>query len=86
MPRERGYGGEFGRGSRYDQAFEQAIEAFWTAVERIYQGRVFPGDLNVEDDIRFGAEAGRAILLWLSERHPDPEVREEALRRARELR
>lgn len=76
---------DFGRGSRYDRAWEQAIDAFWTAVERVYKGRVFPGDLDVEESMHFGAAAGRAILLWLSERHPDPGIREEARRRAKGL-
>jgi hypothetical protein len=78
---------EFGRGSRFDRAFELSLAAFWDAVEHVYQGRVFSaGRLETDDDIRFGAEAGRAILLWLAASHPDLEVREEARRRAEELR
>lgn len=76
---------EFGRGSRFDRAWEAAINAFWGAVEKVYQGRVFPGDLGPEEDMHFGAAAGRAILMWLSERHPDPDIREEALRRTKGL-
>lgn len=79
------YRPDFGRGSLYDEAFEQGIESFWKTVEKVYRGRVFPGDLPLEDDIRFGAECGRAILLWLAARHPDIRIREEAMRRARDL-
>lgn len=86
MSPERRYSGDFGRGSRYDHAWESAIDAFWGAVEKAFKGRVFPGDLSFDEDIHFGAAAGRAILMWLSERHPDPEVREEARIRAKDLR